>query len=53
MEQNVAHVKASEALHQGARALADRCVAMAAALIAAGEGPGPIERGRRKAHATP
>ena len=51
MEQNVAHVQASEELHQGACALADRCAAMATNLIAAGHGPGQIERGGRKAHA--
>jgi hypothetical protein len=53
MEQNVARVQASKELHDGARALADRCVAMAAELISAGEGPGQIERGGRKAHPTP
>ena len=52
MEQNVARVQASKELHDGARALADRCVAMAADLIAAGEGSSQIERGGRKAHPT-
>ena len=53
MEQNVAHVQASEELRQGAQALVDRCVALAADLIAAGEGPDQIERGGRKAHPAP
>jgi hypothetical protein len=52
MEQNVALVQASKELHDGARALADRCVAMTAGLIAAGEGSSQIERGGRKAHPT-
>jgi nitrite reductase/ring-hydroxylating ferredoxin subunit/multimeric flavodoxin WrbA len=53
MEQNVAGVQASKELRDGACALADRCVAMAADLIAAGEGPSQIERGGRKAHPSP
>ena len=53
MEQNVAGVQASKELHDGACALVDRGVAMAADLIAAGEGTGQIERGGRKAHPSP
>jgi hypothetical protein len=53
MEQNIAHVQRSKELHDGARALADRCVAMATGLIAAGERPGQIERGGHKAPPAP
>ncbi len=49
MENNIAFVKRSEALHDGARALVDRSVAQARRLLAQGEGAGKIARAGRKA----
>ncbi len=49
MENNVAQVQQDGALHEGARALARRCLAMADGLVAEGEGRAAIERGGRKA----
>jgi nitrite reductase/ring-hydroxylating ferredoxin subunit/multimeric flavodoxin WrbA len=53
IERNVAQVRTSKELHDGARALSDRCVGMATDLIAAGPGPRQVERGGRKAHRAP
>jgi nitrite reductase/ring-hydroxylating ferredoxin subunit/multimeric flavodoxin WrbA len=50
MERNVAIVQESEELHEGARELAARTVAKAAALVAAGRGTDRTPRGGRKAH---
>ena len=50
MEVNVAQVRESAALREGACALAGRCVAMAAGLIRADQPVTSTERGGRKAH---
>lgn len=50
MENNVARVKTDQDLRDGARALASRCLKLAAGLVASGDGPATIERGGRKAH---
>lgn len=50
MENNVAHVRDSAELKEGAEALADRCVEMAHALVAEGRVVSQTERGGRKAH---
>ena len=50
MERNVAVVRESEELHEGARELAARTVAKASALVAAGQGTERTPRGGRKAH---
>ena len=50
MENNVAHVRHSEALHDGARALAGRCVEMARLVVGGQIAPSPTARGGRKAH---
>ncbi|MGD9902497.1 MAG: Rieske 2Fe-2S domain-containing protein [Vicinamibacterales bacterium] len=50
MENNVTYVQESQALHDGAAALVERCVEMAA-LLTTGRGPAqPVARGGRKAH---
>ncbi|MCE9583027.1 MAG: NAD(P)H-dependent oxidoreductase [Planctomycetes bacterium] len=49
MENNVAYVKEHEELRDGARALTERCLAMAEGLVARGEGPAKVQRGGRKA----
>jgi len=49
MERNVAYVQESVALHQGARALAERAVGMANLLLGAGAGTAQTERAGRKA----
>jgi multimeric flavodoxin WrbA len=49
MERNVATVQASEALHQAARELAERSVAMARVLLGAEIEPPTVARGGRKA----
>ncbi|MEK7466909.1 MAG: Rieske 2Fe-2S domain-containing protein [Planctomycetota bacterium] len=49
MENNVAYVKEDEGLRDGARALTDRCLAMAKGLISCGEVAAKIPRGGRKA----
>jgi len=50
MEQNVAFVRQSDELHEGARELAARTMAKAAALVAGKEGAERTPRGGRKAH---
>ena len=50
MENNIARVKTDQGLRDGARALAGRCLKLAAGLVARGAGPLTIERGGRKAH---
>ncbi|MBI3861738.1 MAG: hypothetical protein HY290_07565 [Planctomycetia bacterium] len=50
MENNIAHVKTDQDLRDGTSALSDRCLKMAADLVACGEGTMTIERGGRKAH---
>jgi multimeric flavodoxin WrbA len=50
MENNVAIVRASAELAEGAQMLAKRLLDLAAGLIAQGEAPARIERGGRKAH---
>jgi len=51
MEKNVATVKKSEELHQGARELTGRALALSARLLATNEaGEGSVARGGRKAH---
>jgi nitrite reductase/ring-hydroxylating ferredoxin subunit/multimeric flavodoxin WrbA len=50
MEQNVAQVRESEELREGARALADRAVQMAAMLVAHEAADNETARGGRKAH---
>lgn len=51
MENNVAIVRASKELADGAAKLAHRCLALADKLVAADAAPASIERGGRKAHA--
>ena len=54
MERNVQFVRDSESLRDGARALVDRCVAMASELLGNGRPPAPsVARGGRKAHGQP
>ncbi len=48
MENNVAYVRDHEELRDGARALAERCLALAEGLIAKGEGAPKVPRGGRK-----
>jgi len=50
MENNMTHVKSDQDLRNGAKALTDRCLKMAAGLVASGECTAAIERGGRKAH---
>ena len=50
MENNVAAVRMSQELAEGAQMLAKRLLDLAARLIAEGEAPARIERGGRKAH---
>jgi len=50
MERNVEVVKASEALHAGARELVERAIATAREQLGHAEAPPPLERGGRKAH---
>jgi nitrite reductase/ring-hydroxylating ferredoxin subunit/multimeric flavodoxin WrbA len=50
MENNVAEVRASAELRQGAHGLVDRCVELAARLVEADVAPAQIARGGRKAH---
>jgi hypothetical protein len=50
MENNVAIVRASPELADGAQMLAKRLLDLAARLIAQGEAPVAIERGGRKAN---
>ena len=50
MERNVEIVRNSKELAEGATMLAQRCLELAAHLIARDEAPGSIERGGRKAH---
>jgi nitrite reductase/ring-hydroxylating ferredoxin subunit/multimeric flavodoxin WrbA len=50
MENNIARVKSDVDLREGVKALTRRCLAMAAGLVASGEGTATIERGGRKAH---
>ncbi len=49
MENNVAIVKADDDLRDGARALTERCLALAEGLVARGEGVAKVPRGGRKA----
>jgi multimeric flavodoxin WrbA len=51
MERNVAFVQHSRSLHEGARALAQRAIAMAADLLAIDRDRGTVERAGRKAGA--
>jgi hypothetical protein len=50
MENNVAEVRASAELRQGAHELVDRCVELAGRLVAVDAAPAQIARGGRKAH---
>jgi len=50
MENNVAAVRMSQELAEGAQMLAKRLLDLAARLIAEGEAPARVERGGRKAH---
>ena len=50
MENNIAQVKSDQDLRDGTKALGDRCLELAAGLVACGEGTTTIERGGRKAH---
>ena len=50
MENNVRYVQESSMLHDGAAALAARCVELARVLVAGTVQPGPLARGGRKAH---
>ena len=50
MENNIAQVKNDQDLRDGTKALGDRCLQLAAGLVACGEGTTTIERGGRKAH---
>lgn len=50
MENNVAEVRDSSDLHQGARALVDRCIELAGRLVAVDTAPTHVTRGGRKAH---
>jgi len=51
MERNIQTVQMSTELHDGARALAARCLEMAECLLASGAGESRVARGGRKAHA--
>jgi hypothetical protein len=50
MENNMRYVQGSAMLHEGARALAERCVALAQVLVGGQVESGPVARGGRKAH---
>jgi len=50
MENNMARVQSDQDLRSGAKALSERCLKLAAVLVAGGEGAKTIERGGRKAH---
>ncbi len=50
MENNITRVKTDQDLRNGTRALASRCLKLAAGLVACGDGAATIERGGRKAH---
>lgn len=50
MENNIARVKSDQELRNGVKALTERCLKLAAGLVASGEGATTIERGGRKAH---
>jgi hypothetical protein len=50
MENNVAEVRASAELRQGAHGLVDRCLELAGRLVAVDAAPARIARGGRKAH---
>jgi hypothetical protein len=50
MENNVAIVRDSKELAEGAAMLTRRCLDLAAYLVARDEAPASIERGGRKAH---
>ena len=50
MENNMARVKSDQDLRDGTKALAERCLEVAAGLVACGEATTTIERGGRKAH---
>lgn len=52
MENNVRVVEESEALHEGARALADRCIAMSQLMLDGTLVAPKRARGGRKAHRT-
>jgi nitrite reductase/ring-hydroxylating ferredoxin subunit/multimeric flavodoxin WrbA len=49
MERNVEHVRKSESLHEGARALATRCIELAQVLLERDDGARGTQRGGRKA----
>jgi hypothetical protein len=51
MENNEREVQGSETLREGARALTDRALAMAALVCSAANPDQPTARGGRKAHA--
>jgi nitrite reductase/ring-hydroxylating ferredoxin subunit/multimeric flavodoxin WrbA len=50
MENNMRYVQGSSMLHQGAEALAARCVELAQVLVGGALQCGPVARGGRKAH---
>ena len=50
MENNMARVKSDQDLRDGTKALMERCLKLAAGLVAGGEVTTTIERGGRKAH---
>ncbi len=50
MENNMARVQGDQDLRDGTKALIDRCLKLAAGLVAGGEVATTIERGGRKAH---
>jgi hypothetical protein len=50
MENNMRYVQGSSMLHQGAEALAARCVELARVLVGGALRCGPLARGGRKAH---
>lgn len=50
MENNMRYVQGSSMLHQGAEALAARCVELAQVLVGGALRCGPVARGGRKAH---
>ncbi|MFN0055307.1 MAG: Rieske 2Fe-2S domain-containing protein [Planctomycetales bacterium] len=50
MENNMAQVKSDHDLREGTKALSERCLQLAASLIAGGEGSATVEPGGRKAH---
>lgn len=50
MENNNQYVRESQALHEGAASLVERCVEMATLLIQGTLAPRPPVRGGRKAH---